>query len=357
MADPVPFADRLRKGLARIDQQPPAGADAEAVAPFRRSLELTLARIAAPSTPAATFRFQLTGGKPLLFQGIEALPVEPARLVGLLNAIDVALQPGETLDLDGKLAAWLLRPEVNAIDTSLRQADQTLKSMGTGRDRDHAAAQSAESTKIRLRSRMTQLVSALQAAQTEADAPKAAPTSPEVLAKALRKALAAIEGSGFRAAVVGDVAHAAWGSKRPPERVEILVSTGEAQRQTLLGAARGEGLQQAPVGGPLNLQYADAKLGGTARVDLVEAATPFQKQILTRAEPGVALQVQVRVATCEDLILLRAASPLPADRDSIVDLLRLTAGRIDGPYLKKEAEATGVFEQLKSAWQQAKQQP
>lgn len=184
-----------------------------------------------------------------------------------------------------------------------------------------------------------------------------APPTPEVLAKALRKTLAAIEGSGFKAVAVGECAHHSWGSKTAAQRIELLLSSGEAQRETILGAARGEGLQQAPGGGPLNLRYVDAKAGGAAGpVDLIEAATPFQKQVLTRAQPGSVFQVQVRVATCEDLIILRAGSTRPGDRDSVIELLRGTAGRIDGAYLKKEAEAAGVFDQLKSAWQQAKQQ-
>src|SRR5258706_15693528 len=116
--------------------------------------------------------------------------------------------------------------------------------------------------------------------------------SAEVVSKALRKVLAAIEGSGFKAVAIGAIAHQAWGSKKAPQGVDLLLSTGEAQREAILGAARGEGLQMVPGGGPLNLRFTDAKIGATATVDLVECATPFQKQVLTRAQPGVTLQVQ-----------------------------------------------------------------
>ena len=47
MPDAAPFAERLKQGILRIDQQPANGTDAEAMPPFRRSLERTLARIAA----------------------------------------------------------------------------------------------------------------------------------------------------------------------------------------------------------------------------------------------------------------------------------------------------------------------
>lgn len=178
----------------------------------------------------------------------------------------------------------------------------------------------------------------------------------EVVLKALRKIVAGIEGLGFKAVAIGAIAHPAWGAKRAPQGVDLLISTGESQRESILSAARGEGLQQAPGGPPLSFRFTDPKLGGTARVDLVEASTPFLKQVLGRAQRGQVLQVQMPVATCEDLILLRAGSTLAADREIVVELLRGNAGRIDAPYLKREAEAAGVFDKLKSAWQEAKQQ-
>jgi len=381
MQDTVSLIDRLKQGVVQIGQEAPGGPDADAMPALRRSLERSIARLTPGNTPApGAFRFQLTGGKALLFQGNEALPLDAGRVAKLLHSVGVELQAGESIDLDGELAASIIRPEMNLIDTNLRQAELSLRGMKTGRDRDHAAVQTAETAKVRLRSRLTQLVSAIQAAQRDSgttpvpeksdsrifpkkpdpgipsDMMDASPPPPEVMAKGLRKVLAAIEGSGFKAVAIGEIAHQSWGSKKAAERVELLISAAEAQRETVLGAARGEGLQQAPGGGPLQLQFTDAKVGKTAPVTLVEAVTPYLKQVLTRAQPGAVFQVQVRVATCEDLILLRAGSASPADRESVIELLRGTAGRIDGAYLKKEAEANGVFGELKAAWQQAKQQ-
>ena len=182
------------------------------------------------------------------------------------------------------------------------------------------------------------------------------PVHPDVVVKALRKITAAVEGMGHKPVAIGAVARRSWGAKGEPQRVELLLPTGEAQREQILGAARGEGLQQPPGGSPLSLRYNDAKLGGAADVELTEAAGPLHKRVIERAQRGVALQVQMLVATCEDLILLAAASPAPADREHIVELLRHNAGRIDAPYLKKEAETLGIFDKVKSAWQEAKQQ-
>jgi hypothetical protein len=175
------------------------------------------------------------------------------------------------------------------------------------------------------------------------------PNAAEAMPKALRKIAAAVEGLGHKAVVIGTLAHRAWGSKREAAGVELLVSSDPAHREAILSAARGEGLQQSP-DGPLRLQYTDAKLGATATVDLVEARTPFHAQVIGRAQRGNILQTGALVATCEDLILLAS------DRGVIVELLRGNAGRIDGAYLKREAEAAGIFDRVKLAWQEAKQQ-
>lgn len=181
-----------------------------------------------------------------------------------------------------------------------------------------------------------------------------APPSGDMVLKTLRKIVAALQGVGHPPVVIGDLARQAWGSKREPAAVRLLVPSGPENRDAILGAARGEGLQQKPGPEPLRFTYTDAKLGATAEVELVEAATPFHKQVVGRAERAPILQMMLPLATCDDVILLGIASELPGDRDGVIELLRANAGRIDAAYLKREAEAAGTFDKLKSAWQEAR---
>lgn len=391
MPDVPSLADRLRGGLLRIQQGGAAGADTEAILPLKRSLERSLLRLNLNNSPAPSpFRFQLTGGKPLLFLGTEALPLEPAALVRLLNNLGVNLAPGESLDLDGELASWLIRPEVTVTDTNLRQADGVLKGLKAGRDRDHVAAQVAESSKIRLRSRLTQLVTALQTAQADAagylssppvpiavleltpppapspvveqapppppapvvqapepePAPDPFPPPPQAtVTQALRKIVAAVEGSGFKYAVVGHVGCLAHGSKQPARFIELIVAFEGPQRESVLSAARGEGLQPAADDEPLHLQFDGIP------VHLRQANSPYHKQVISRAQPAQALQVRVRIAAVEDLMILIAAG----DHARTVDLLRANSSTLDAGYLKKEAAAAGVFDWIRAAWGEAKQ--
>ena len=180
------------------------------------------------------------------------------------------------------------------------------------------------------------------------------PPSADVLLKSLRKITAALQGVGHPPVAIGDLAQRAWGSKRAPRGVHLLVPSGEAHRGAILSAARGEGIQQEPGPAPLRLKYADPKLGGSAEIDLLEASTPFHKQVIGRAQPGDVLQVYMPLATVDDVILFGVASDAPGDREAVVELLRSNAGRIDAGYLKKEAEAAGTFDRLKSAWQEAR---
>jgi hypothetical protein len=174
------------------------------------------------------------------------------------------------------------------------------------------------------------------------------PNTDEVMVKAIRKFTAAAGGVGLKGVAIGAVAHQAWGASAKPSGIDVLVSSGPEQRESLLSAARGEGLQQTP-DQPLRLTYTDAKLGGSATVTLVESTTPFHAQVVARAQRAGILSVEMLLATCEDLIVLGA------DQAVLVELLRHNAGRIDGAYLKREAEAAGVFGQVKQAWQLAKQ--
>jgi hypothetical protein len=124
----------------------------------------------------------------------------------------------------------------------------------------------------------------------------------------------------------------------------ILLAIGQTQRETMLSAARGEGLFPASGRGPLSLRFMDQKVGMTADVELIETAFPYHREVIARAKPDFVLGTEVRVASCEDLIVLRARSKEPGHRESIIELLRSCANRIDSGYLKRAAQAFGVLD-------------
>jgi hypothetical protein len=177
-----------------------------------------------------------------------------------------------------------------------------------------------------------------------------------MVADALWKILEAIDSTGFQVAAIGEVGYQAWDPSRQATRIEVLVSSTASQRETILAAARAAGFQPSPAGRPLSLRWVEAETNRAAAVDLIEAATPFLKQVIARAQPREVFQGQFPCVSCEDLVVMFAGSDRSDDRDSIIGLLHANINNIDAAYLRKEAQTAGVFEQLKEAWAKAKQQ-
>lgn len=176
----------------------------------------------------------------------------------------------------------------------------------------------------------------------------------EALRRTLRKLSAALHGVGRRAVAIGPVAWQAYGVACETPAIDLLIPPGEQHRPMICGAARGEGLQEAPgEPGLLRFRYTDAKLGATGEATLREASTPLLLKTHERAQDGVVLRERLALAACEDLILLLAASG--DDEPVMIELLRRTAGRMDAPYLKAEAEKAGLLDKVKSVWQKARQ--
>ncbi len=181
----------------------------------------------------------------------------------------------------------------------------------------------------------------------------------DIVLKTLRRMLAALNGMGHEPALIGALAHNAWGCASPIREVQLLTPSTEAQRPGILGAARGEGFKQSDGAAPVSassfrLSYPDAKLAATGELAVFEAVTPYLKQVIGRAKKRPVFGVEVTLASVEDLILMRAGSADAADQEDVIGLLRAGAGGLDAAYLKKEAEAAGVFDAVKRAWQEAK---
>lgn len=167
--------------------------------------------------------------------------------------------------------------------------------------------------------------------------------------EAMAKIVAALKKIRVQAVAIGDAAFAAQGVKRAAQNVELLSAAGEKYRLALAAAAKVEGLapSEAPAG---TLRF----IWKSASVRILEASTPFHRLILSRAEPGVVLGTRSFVATPDDLILLRAGSEAQGDRESVIELMRIHAKKLDPGYLKERAESAGTFEKVKALWKEAK---
>jgi len=165
------------------------------------------------------------------------------------------------------------------------------------------------------------------------------------LTEALKRMLAVLKKVRYQAVAIGDAAHRAHGSTRDVQRLDLLMATNEKQRAAILAAGKSQGFTplEAPAG-TLRLR------AGEVEVLIHEAKTPLQRQALSRAMPERVLGIWSLVATPEDLILMRAASDVASDRDSVIEMFKLKADKLDPDYLRARAEADGIFDRVKAAW-------
>jgi hypothetical protein len=89
-----------------------------------------------------------------------------------------------------------------------------------------------------------------------------------------------------------------------------------------------------------------ASWDGTATLEVQLAKTEFQREVIRRASSG-----SVRVATPEDLIVMKLIANRPKDRVDLAGLLRLPA--LDWDYVERWAGEWGVLEELKRLRQQS----
>lgn len=169
--------------------------------------------------------------------------------------------------------------------------------------------------------------------------------SQAALAEALKKFLTVLQKVRYQAVVIGDAAFRAYGAAREPRVLELLMATNEKQRAAILIAAKAQGF--AALEAPPNwLRFKT----GDAEIRILEATTPFHRTLMSRAMPEKVLGIWSLVATPEDLILHRVASELASDKESVIELFKLKADKLDPDYLKQQAETAGTFDRVKAAW-------
>lgn len=175
----------------------------------------------------------------------------------------------------------------------------------------------------------------------------------EIVLEALRRALAALRKLGRDPVLVGGLGLQAWGRIRQTKDVDLLIPAAEAERERCFRAAEAEGLARDPskpvlqIAGTsvLRLLYTDPKFGIPIRVDLIEASGGFLSEVVRRATRVRVSGEDLRLATCEDLILMKLLAGRAIDRADAADLLRIH-GDLDRPYLEATARRLGLESDL-----------
>ncbi|MBI4381149.1 MAG: nucleotidyl transferase AbiEii/AbiGii toxin family protein [candidate division NC10 bacterium] len=169
---------------------------------------------------------------------------------------------------------------------------------------------------------------------------------PVTLEEILSKVLDLLDKTGIRAALIGGLAVATWGSPRATEDIDLLAEL--AQSPELEGAIRADGWHVSWRRGgsddPIPLLLRLEWIRGGPEIDVICATRPWERAILDRAVqvtlPGGR---RVPVVTPEDLIVLKLLAGGPQDLIDVTDLLT-RCGTM--PELDERATERGVVDLL-----------
>ena len=176
----------------------------------------------------------------------------------------------------------------------------------------------------------------------------------DLVLAALRRILAALRGLKLDPVLVGGLGIQAWGRIRQTKDVDLLVATGEPDRERVFAAAEAQGLARDPVKPVvvlerttiLRLAFTDPKFGIAIRVDLLEASSGYLAEVAGRGRPARVFEEDLRVASCEDLILMKLMAGRPIDRADAADLVSVNRSALDRAYLDSQAARLGLKDDL-----------
>jgi predicted nucleotidyltransferase len=176
----------------------------------------------------------------------------------------------------------------------------------------------------------------------------------ETVLPALRAAVRALDGLGVQYALVGGLAMPSWGRIRATADADILlhadavgtVAVAEALRQH--GFAHMDRADRVQIDDkwilhfwfPVRLQTV------SVRVDLLVGDAAEHARIVERAVIRIIDGFRARVASCEDLILLKLVAGRAIDLADARELFQVNRDSLDLVYLRGQAAGMGITEAL-----------
>jgi hypothetical protein len=160
-------------------------------------------------------------------------------------------------------------------------------------------------------------------------------------------------------AVIGGLALAAWKHVRATKDIDILLSIGAENLDSLLQQLRAAGIR--PKRSPpvvdldqwklLQLIYEPPDAMMELQIDLLLGNSEYLQKALSRrittTLPGI--DDEIAVLACEDLILHKLLAGRMIDRADVVALLRMNRDVLDVAYLNHWADGLGVRSELDEA--------
>ncbi|MEW6747405.1 MAG: hypothetical protein AB1486_32135 [Planctomycetota bacterium] len=167
----------------------------------------------------------------------------------------------------------------------------------------------------------------------------------------------ALSSLGVSYALIGGAALPAWGRIRATADADILVALpwSKASYLRIVEGLRGAGFAHLERADRKHLEdktvlhfwFPLREHGYSIRLDIIVAQGARYDEIIQRCSIRKIDGLTVRVASCEDLVLLKLAAGRPIDRADAGELLTINSSTIDRAYLEDRASELGLTNELR----------
>lgn len=156
-------------------------------------------------------------------------------------------------------------------------------------------------------------------------------------AAALAEIVAFLKKQGWQYCLIGGLAASYWGQPRSTKDVDIVLLTGIGDEErfikplTTAFAARVAGADQFALTNRVILLQTKKGVG----IDVSLGALPFEEEMLRRATVREVLPgVRVRIATPEDIVVMKSIANRPRDVDDIERIIAAQGKKLDADYIR-----------------------
>ncbi|HEX9824081.1 MAG TPA: nucleotidyltransferase [Actinomycetota bacterium] len=131
--------------------------------------------------------------------------------------------------------------------------------------------------------------------------------------------------------VIGGIANLVWGEARTTTDLDLTVDVDSIGVERFLPVARrcGSPIPDDPLETAQRGRLVPVRTTEGIRIDFALAALPFESEAIGRAKTVQALDVEFKVCTAEDLIIMKSVAPRPRDRTDVVGVLRRQGRTLD----------------------------
>jgi predicted nucleotidyltransferase len=152
------------------------------------------------------------------------------------------------------------------------------------------------------------------------------PVWPDGLRLTVKRTVDLLNDAGVDAVIIGGIAASALGHGRLTDDVDATALLDNDSLDTFLEIANARGFVPRHAGGPefaresRMVLLTDSTTG--VGVDISMAGLPLEVEVISRGIDVDLTGIRVRVASAEDLMIMKAVAARPKDHQDILDLLR-----------------------------------